>query len=234
MFPSVESGISNFHYMPKQVIERVHALALEQPEKLVFYDRHGKPICDNTTNIELAEFDTGADNNNPIASHLHESLQSETKEFEQDGIADEEEMSLHSVTHEVEYTGNDDEHGQDQPPDQTNTIDIKESNLVSQTVDSLKRGEQVSDHNIQGEVEHEQHLRRSTRTKVPTRRYKPSMSGKQYNYTTVMETTVHPNKHIWSYYDVDTNGQVVAAILTQLSMKAGIKACGAAARDVQS
>jgi hypothetical protein len=114
--------------MPKQVIERVHALALEQPEKLVFYDRHGKPIGDNATNIDLAEFDTGAENNNPIESHEHESLQSETKEFEQDGI---EEMSLHSVTHEVEYTGNDDEHGQDQPPDQTNTIDIEESNLVS-------------------------------------------------------------------------------------------------------
>jgi hypothetical protein len=163
------------------VIERVHSLAVDQPEKLVFYDRHGRAIGDNSSNIELSEIDTGIENTNQITGQLHESLQSETHEtheFEQDGIAEEEEMSLPGSTHGVKYNSNDDEHGQDEPPDQTNTIDIKESNLVSQTVDSLERGEQVSGHNIQGEVEHEQHLRRSTRTKVPTQRYKPSMSDR--------------------------------------------------------
>jgi hypothetical protein len=35
----------------------------------------------------------------------------------------------------------------------------------------------------------------------------------------VLEPTVHPDKHIWSHQDVETNGQVVAAIMTQLSMK---------------
>jgi hypothetical protein len=56
------------------------------------------------------------------------------------------------------------------------------------------------------------------------------MSGKQYNYATVLEPTVHPDKHIWSYQDVETNGQVVAAIMTQLSMKAGMKQWGKPAR----
>jgi hypothetical protein len=114
--------------IPTQVIERVHSLEQDQPEKLVFYDRHGRAIGENSTNIELAEIDTRAENNNQIASQLHESLQSETNEFEQDEIADEEDMSLPGSTHGVQYTSNDDEHGQDQPPEQTNS---EESNLVS-------------------------------------------------------------------------------------------------------
>jgi hypothetical protein len=130
--------------MPNQVIERVHSLALDQPEKLVFYDRHGRAIGDNSSNIELSEIDTGIERTNQITRQLNESIQSETHEsheFEQDGIADEEEMSLPIATHGTEHTNTDDENGQDQPPDRTNTIDFEESNLVSQTVDSLERGE---------------------------------------------------------------------------------------------
>jgi hypothetical protein len=88
--------------MPRQVIERVHSLAVDQPEKLVFHDRHGRAIGDNSSNIELSEIDTGIENTNQITRHLHESLQSETHEtheYEQDGIADEEEMSLPGSTH---------------------------------------------------------------------------------------------------------------------------------------
>jgi hypothetical protein len=54
---------------------------------------------------------------------------------------------------------------------------------------------------------------------------------KQYNYAIVLEPTVHPDKHIWSYQDVEANGQVVAAIMTQLSMKAGTKQWEKPARD---
>jgi hypothetical protein len=93
--------------MPRRVIERLHSLAVDQPEKLVFYDRHGRAIGDNSSNIELSEIDTGIESTNQITGHLHESLQSETyetHEFEQDGIADEEEMPLPGLTHGVETT----------------------------------------------------------------------------------------------------------------------------------
>jgi hypothetical protein len=79
---------------------------------------------------------------------------------------------LPGVTHGVEYTSNDEDHGQDQPTDGTNTIDIEESNLVAPTVDSLERGEQISDHNIQEVGEYDHHL--SSRRKVITQSYQPS------------------------------------------------------------
>jgi hypothetical protein len=57
------------------------------------------------------------------------------------------------------------------------------------------------------------------------------MSGKQYNYTTVLEPTVHSDNHIWSHQDVETSGHMTAPIMTQLSMKAGMKEWGKPARD---
>jgi hypothetical protein len=56
------------------------------------------------------------------------------------------------------------------------------------------------------------------------------MSGKKYSYaTTVLEPTIHPDAHIWK--DSEISQQVVAAIMTQLSMKAGLKQWGKQARD---
>jgi hypothetical protein len=58
------------------------------------------------------------------------------------------------------------------------------------------------------------------------------MTGKSYNYTTtVLEPTVHPDQHIYSLQDPPISVQMVGAIMTQLSMKAGIKQRGKAARD---
>jgi Reverse transcriptase (RNA-dependent DNA polymerase) len=58
------------------------------------------------------------------------------------------------------------------------------------------------------------------------------MSGKKYGYVkTVLEPTVHPDAHIWNDNSAEISQQVVAAIFTQLSMKAGIKQWGEPARD---
>jgi hypothetical protein len=50
------------------------------------------------------------------------------------------------------------------------------------------------------------------------------MTGKSYKYTTtVLEPTVHPDQHVYSRQDPPISVQMVGAIMTQLSMKAGIK-----------
>jgi hypothetical protein len=49
--------------------------------------------------------------------------------------------------------------------------------------------------------------------------------------TTVLEPVAHPDEHIRSHSQVEASGQVAAATMTQLSMKAGIKHWGKQARD---
>jgi hypothetical protein len=96
--------------MPRQVIERVHALAADQPEKLIFYDRPGRAIGDNSTNIELTESDARIEEEQEerqVAAQLQDCIQPENNVLELDeGTTDEEEMSLPGLTHGVEYNSN--------------------------------------------------------------------------------------------------------------------------------
>jgi hypothetical protein len=100
-------------------------------------------------------------------------------------------------------------------------MDLDESNRAPQTVESYEESEQVPDNRT--ETEHVPSLpRRSARLRTNTQHYQPSMSGKKYNYaTTVLEPTLHPDAHIWNDDNSEINQQVVAAIFTQLSVKAG-------------
>jgi hypothetical protein len=53
------------------------------------------------------------------------------------------------------------------------------------------------------------------------------MTFKKYAYTTaVLGKTTHPDADIWKDQEVDINEQVVAAIMLQLSLKAGIERWG--------
>jgi predicted metal-dependent HD superfamily phosphohydrolase len=81
--------------MPRQVVDRVHALATDKPEKLVFYDRHGRAIGDSSTNIELTDNEARIqieDEQEEVeaAAHLHDCLLD-------GGINDEEESSLSDI-----------------------------------------------------------------------------------------------------------------------------------------
>jgi hypothetical protein len=73
---------------------------------------------------------------------------------------------------------------------------------------------------------------RPRRAISPPKSYVSSMTGKRYAYATaVLEKTIHPYAHIWGQYEVDVNEQVVAAIMLQLSMKAGITKWGEKANE---
>jgi hypothetical protein len=160
--------------MPRQVVERVHALAADQPEKLVFYDRHGRAIGDSSTNIELTDNEVG----------LQLDDEQEEKELAvqmQDclldgGLNDQEEASLADG---APRDGTVVELGQDELPDRTNEIlNIAESNIVTQTDGSHEQGEQVPLNITHEDVEHAPQPRRSARAKTPAQRDQPTMTGK--------------------------------------------------------
>jgi hypothetical protein len=147
------------------------------------------------------------------------------------GITDEEEASLSDDAPRDGCTSTGVEHGRDESLDGTSKIH-NISNIVSQTVGSHEQGEQVPVIIIHEDVEHAPKPRRSARAKTPAQRYQPTMTGKRYNYTTtVLEPTVHPDQHVYSRQDPPISVQMVAAVMTQLSMKAGIKHWRKAARD---
>jgi hypothetical protein len=216
---------------PRQVVERVHAQAADQPEKLVFYDRHGRAIDDSSTNIELTDNEVGL----PIEEEQEEvAVAAQMQDcLLHEGLTDEEDPSLSDDAPRDEYTHTGIEHGREETPDRTNEVlNIAESNIVTQTDGSHEQGNQVPVNIIHEDVEHALQPRISARTKTPAQRYQPTMTGKSYNYTTtVLEPTVHPDQHVYSRQDPPISVQMVGAIMTQLSMKAGIKQWGKAARD---
>jgi uncharacterized protein (DUF849 family) len=60
--------------MPRQVVERVHALAADQPQKLVFYDRHYSSTntarTDNGARIQIEDEQEEVE----VAAQLHDYL----------------------------------------------------------------------------------------------------------------------------------------------------------------
>jgi hypothetical protein len=70
-------------------------------------------------------------------------------------------------------------------------------------------------------------LRRSTRVKTQTRVYIPSMSGSKYSYAVTQlqsEGVLDQDAHMGTQNDFyQTEPDVVAAVMTQLSLKAGLK-----------
>ena len=76
----------------------------------------------------------------------------------------------------------------------------------------------------------EPELRRSSRVRTQTEKYTPSMLGSKYSYAvTQLESqgVLNPDAHIFvqeEYYQADT--YVVASVMTQLSLKSGLRAWG--------
>jgi hypothetical protein len=73
-------------------------------------------------------------------------------------------------------------------------------------------------------------LRRSTRVKIQPKLYEPTMTGSKYSYAVMQLEThgvLHPDSHMFiqeDFYLSDPN--VVGHIMTQLSLKSGLKQWG--------
>ena len=213
--------------MPDLVIARVNTLAADQPQHLTFTDRHGRLIGDT----EIPEVDTV-----PAV----------------DGAADEdiqppgvEPADVEPAVDDVELPGVDmEDMGAQQAPE----IEIVDLDTPAIAVETVEEAQAPA---IEVEtVEEEQTLpavpvepapvaqpvpptapRRSTRVRFQTNPgYVPSMTGSKYSYAvTQLEShgVLSPDAHMFvqdDFYQAEPD--VVASIMTQLSLKAGLKEWG--------
>jgi hypothetical protein len=191
--------------MPDMVIDRVNALGKEQPELLTFTDRHGRLIGD----IEIPGVDSDEADNFQLP--------------ELDQVIDD----------DIEIPGVDAE-GTESPSPQIVEIDDLDIPATDPTPVEVETVQETVQEVLAPEppapVEQTE-LRRSTRDRSKTEReYIPSMTGSKYSYAvTQLEShgVLNPDAHMFVQEDFyQAEPDVVAAIMTQLSLKAGLKAWG--------
>jgi hypothetical protein len=231
-FMSLSSGKKIKRYswdeipMPDTVIDRVNELGKGQPEQLVFTDRKGRLIGD----VDL----TGVSTGNNQAPQQQNDPEIEVNDNDLDIIPGEEEAAPVEEP-EVQPAAvpevDEQQQVQQQPQVEVETV---EEEAVDDNHGPVPAPEPAQ---AQDELPG---VRRSSRVRFKPAGYTPSMTGKRYAYAaTQLESdfkwnTLHPNAHMsFAQYDdmYQAEPDVVAAIMTQLSLKAGLKKWGGKARE---
>jgi hypothetical protein len=194
--------------MPDLVIDRVNALGSDQPQKMTFTNRHGRLISD----VEIPGVDAEEDDN----EHLL-------------GV-------VPVIIDDIEITGVDVEGTETQdsvpaPQDEIDDIDIHHANpapLEDAPTQAEPGPETPSSVALPAQAPE---IRRSTRVRSQTNHgYTPSLSGSKYAYAvTQLESqgVLNPDSHMFVQEDFyQAEPDVLAAIMTQLSLKAGLKEWG--------
>jgi hypothetical protein len=223
--------------MPQTVIDRVNLLGKDQPELFVFTDRKGRPIGDiDVTDQTQEDLDNedhvdipGVDGDQIQTPQIQPQIQTENNP----------EIEIHPETTVDEHNVIDDSRIE---------VDILPDVNLEAQLPALQTTPEVAPPDLKLEPpsatppDEIPGVRRSTRTKFQTKEpYIPSMSGSsKYAYAiahieqqeTNNEYVVHPDAHM--FYNTGIERQepdVVAAIMTQLSLKAGLKAWGSEAKE---
>ncbi len=202
--------------MPDTVIARVNALGSDQPEQLIFTDRRGRPIGD----VEIPGVD-----------------------FEE---ADDDDAALPELdpvdVDNVELPGVDVAGQANQAPQivEIDDLDIPQPDpaLIEQVEEpTVPQPEQDELPPVAQPVE-TTGLRRSTRVSNKPKKYEPTMTGTKYSYAVMQLETqgvLNPDAHMFvqeDFYQADPD--VVASVMTQLSLKSGLKEWGDKAYEAVS
>jgi hypothetical protein len=209
--------------MPNSVITRVNELGKDQPELFIFTDRKGRPIGD----IEPINLDGKYDLNDddPVEIPGVDRGEIQTPHNPVDEIANE----IDVTPHDNPVIDNDPGVEIDIVPNDNQEL---EPPLLEETTNETvapTKIETVAPPEIPG-------VRRSTRVKFQTKQaYIPSLSGSsKYAFAVTQleqQGVLHPDSHMFFQQDMyRCEPDVVAAIMTQLSLKAGLKAWGKEAR----
>jgi hypothetical protein len=202
--------------MPDTVIARVNELGRDEPEQFVFTDRSGRQIGD----IELPGVD-GDENETPHElipqALLNDEVENIDLEITPNNETEEEAIppEPHPIEPQIQVeTVNDDDEVYEEParaPDVPAPAAVPEPAAPPEEIPGV---------------------RRSTRVKFPAKQgYVPSISGSsKYAYAvTQLESqgALHPDSHMFFQQEMyQEEPDVVAMIMTQLSLKAGLKQWG--------
>jgi hypothetical protein len=198
--------------MPQTVIDRVNRLGKDQPEQFVFTDRKGRLIGD----LELSSSDDNDDLTDDDHAEIPGVDRGAIDEIETPQIEPIPEQTAIDLEPHIEVDIVPDDNQEVEPPPITQVPDVGPTPAPTET---------DTPDEIPG-------VRRSTRVKFQTKQdYVPSISGSsKYAYAvTQLETqgALHPDAHMFfQMHMYQSEPDVVAAIMTQLSLKAGLKAWG--------
>ena len=188
--------------MPELVIARVNKLGSDQPEMLTFTDRHGNAIGDS----ELPDVASDEDDDTPFPG-------------------------VDPVIDDIEITGVDDEVAPETTPPivEIDDLDFPDPDPAIIEPATAPVADEPAPAPAPTPVVPE--LRRSARVRTKTKpAYTPSMTGSKYSYAvTQLESqgVLNPDAHMFVQEDFyQAEPDVVAAIMTQLSLKVGLKEWG--------
>jgi hypothetical protein len=213
-FMDLNSGKKNVRHswdvipMPDLVIDRVNALCRDQPQHTTFTDRHRRLIGD----VEVP------------------------------GVEDQKEDDDHPpgvvpvITDDIEITGVDVEGTETQdavlaPQVEIDDLDIHHSNPAPIEVEPTQEEPRTETPAPVALPAQAPELRRSTRVRSQTNQgYTPSISGSRYSYAVTQiesQGVLNPDSHMFvqdDFYQAEPD--IVAAIMAQLSLNAGLKEWG--------
>ena len=204
--------------MPHLVIEKVNSLGADQPELLTFFDRKGRPVGDSDEIPGV--YGNGSPTGAPTAPLLDTPIISSEPHL-LPIILDEEAHMLEEETDLI-------------PPPPTDSIGIeelppppREELHFPQADDSPAAEPTLAPEEATAPVE-TTGVRHSTRVTFKPSKYEPTMAGKKY--PTTMAQVLYPDTHLsFLMTDVEeapTDHKVLATIMTQLSLKVGLKTWG--------
>ncbi len=192
--------------MPDMVIARVNALGTDQPEQLIFTNRCGCPIGD----VEI-----------PGVMDFEEEDNDDAKMPVLDPIG----------VNGVELPGVD-VAGQAPQTIKIDDLNIPQSNpplietVKEPTVPQMEQDEPTQVAQPMETIG----LWRSTQVKIQPKLYQPTMTGSKYSYAIMQLEThgvLHPDSHMFVQEDFNqSDPDVMAHIMTQLSLKSGLKQWG--------
>jgi hypothetical protein len=194
--------------MPDLVIDHVNALGCDQPQHMTFTDRHGRIIGD----VEIPGVDAEEDDD----AHLPGVVPV---------IADD--INITVVDMEVNET----QDAVPAPQVEIDDLDIHHADPAPIEVAPTQAEPRTETPATVALPAQAPELRRSTRVRSQTNQgYTPSLSVSKYSYAvTQLESQgfLNPDSHMFVQEDFyQSEPDVVAAIMTQLSLKAGLKEWG--------
>ena len=187
--------------IPDIVIDRVNTLGISQTEILTYIDRHSRLIGD----IEITGVDPNDKNDTDTASVFDDNI--ELTGVDAGKIKAPQQVEIY----DLDIPGNPD-------PIQVETV---EEEAVEYQASSVQAPEAVQAKPIPDGP------RRSARINTSPKTYTPSMSGSKYSFAVKQlewQGVLHPDAHMLvqeEFYQAEPD--VVAAVMTQLSMKSGLR-----------